>query len=230
MKSIESSLLSCLLLLLLPACAALPGQPPPATLDRSATDWAREATALVEAVAADGTLAAATLEAAGAAIADRSRLNAALGATLRALYTPTVAVRKVVVSVADMGSSLDQSLADDTAAEPAVRVDSLATARGVNQSDGCPAGVSARFAADTSRIYATATVRDLREDTYFEMDWIYEGRVLSRLSWRATYAAAFECIWFYVSPEDFPFLPGNYRATLFVNGASSGSADFEILP
>ena len=230
MKAMIARAASSLLLLLLPACAALPGQAPPATLDSSATDWLREATAIDAAIAADGTLAAATLEAAGIAVADQSRLNAALGATVRALYTPTVAVRKVVVSVADMGSSLDQSLVDDAAAEPGARVDSLTTARGVNQSDGCPAGITGRFPAGTSRIYATARVTDLRENTYFEMDWIYEGRVLSRLSWRATYAAAAECIWFYVAPEDFPFLPGSYRATLFVNGTASGNADFEILP
>ena len=217
-------------MLLLSACAALPGQRVAATLDNSATHWAREATALVAAAAADQTRAAATVAAAATAISRQSRINAALGATVRAAHTPTVAVRKVVVSAADMGASLDSNLPGEMAGQAAPRVENLATARGVNRADGCATGVTRRFAADATTIYATARIRDLRENTYFEMDWLYESRVLARLSWRAPYSAASECIWFYVAPEDFPFLPGSYSAMLFVNGAASGSADFEILP
>ena len=40
--------------------------------------------------------------------------------------------------------------------------------------------------------------------------------------------ADFECVWFYATPTDFAFRPGNYNATLRADGILLGSAAFAI--
>ena len=159
-------------------------------------------------------------------------MNAALGATLRANFTATPAVRAVIVSAEDMGSSLDTDMMDDMSYEDTsdatVQISDLDTARGINANSGCATGSVKRFGTDEAQIYATARVTNLRAGTTFEIDWLQENRVVDRFSWQADYNAATECIWFYVTPQDFAFLPGNYSATLFVNGVSQASTDFTI--
>ncbi|MCY4019812.1 MAG: hypothetical protein OXG39_10440 [Chloroflexi bacterium] len=221
-----------LLATLVAGCQALASENVQTPDDANATVYVLELTVLQRAADLDQAQADATLSAGGTRVAELSRVNAALGATLRAAFTPTAEIRAVVVSAEDMGSSLDQDMMDDMPDNEedssTMRIVGLATARAVNASNGCSTGEVRRFDTGNERIYVTARVEGLRPDTYFEVDWQSGERVLYRVSWRATYAAAAECIWFYATPVDFPFLPGNYRATLFVNGQAHSSTDFSI--
>ncbi len=230
---VEIRLLKWLLLATVVAgCQALASENVGSPVDANATVYVLEATVLQRAAVLDQAQALATLSAGGTRVAELSQVNAALGATLRAAFTPTAEIRAVEVSAEDMGSSLDQDLMDDMPDNEdglsTMRIMNLATARNVNANDGCSTGEARRFNSGNERIYVTARVEGLRPDTYFEVDWKSGERVLYRVSWRATYAAAAECIWFYATPVDFPFLPGNYRATLFVNGQAHSSTDFSI--
>lgn len=213
-------------------CQTLSSEDSQAPVDANATVYVLEATVLQGAAVLDQAQAVATLSAGGTRVAELSRVNAVLGATLRAAFTPTAEIRAVVVSAEDMGSSLEQDMMDDMPdnedGAPTMRIVNLATANAVNASNGCSTGEARRFDSSNERIYVTARVEGLRPDTYFEVDWKSGERVLYRVSWRASYAAAAECIWFYATPVDFPFLPGNYRATLFVNGQAHSSTDFSI--
>lgn len=217
---------------LMTGCQALASQNIQTPVDDHATVYAVELTVLQRAAGLDQAQAAATLAAGGTRVAELSQVNAALGATLGAAFTPTAEVRVVVVSADDMGGSLEQDMMDDMPdnedSQTDMRVVDLASANSVNASNGCSTGVVRRFNPGSERIYVTARVEGLRPDTYFEVDWQSGDRVLTRVSWRATYAAASECIWFYATPVDFPFLPGNYRATLFVNGTAHSATDFSI--
>ncbi len=217
---------------LLAGCQALASENVGTPVDANATVYVLELTVLQRAAVLDQAQAVATLSAAGTRVAELSQVNAALGATLQAALTPTTEIRAVIVNAEDMGSSLEQDMIDDMPDNEedlsAMRIVGLATANSVNASNGCSTGEARRFNAGDERIYVTARVESLRPDTYFEVDWQSGDRVLYRVSWRATYAAAAECIWFYATPVDFPFLPGNYRATLFVNGQAHSSTDFSI--
>lgn len=215
---------------LLAGCQALAPADAVVTLQPETVHLVLEHAALQEAAAIDEAQMVATVSAAGTQVLEHSLLNAALGATLRANYTATPAVRAVVVSAADMGSSLD--MMDDMSYEDAVgsviEVSGLDTALGVNANSGCSTGSVKQFGTDVERIYATARMTNLLEGTYFEIDWLRQNRVVNRLSWLADYDAPSECIWFYVTQEDFAFLPGSYTATLFVNGISQASTDFTV--
>ncbi|MCY4071894.1 MAG: hypothetical protein OXG60_11405 [Chloroflexi bacterium] len=215
-------------------CQALASENGQAPVDANATVYVLELTVLQRAAVLDQAQAVATLSAGGTRVAELSQVNAALGATLRTAFTPTAEIRVVVVSAEDMGSSLDQDMMDDMRDNEddlsTMRIVDLGTANSVNASNGCSTGEVRRFSSGNERIYVTARVEGLRPDSYFEVDWKSGERVLYRVSWRATYAAAAECIWFYATPVDFPFLPGSYRATLFVNGQAHSSTDFSISP
>ena len=127
-------------------------------------------------------------------MAELSRVNAALGAMLQAALTPTTEIRAVVVSAEDMGSSLKLDMMDDMPDSAdngtAMRIVNLSTANAVNASSGCSTGEVRRFNSNNERIYVTARVEGLRANTYFEVDWTSGERVLYRVSWRASYAAA----------------------------------------
>ncbi len=221
-----------LLALVLAGCQALANENSPAPIDANATIFVLEMTALQRAIDLDQALAAATLSAGGTRVAALSQVNAVLGATLQAALTPTTEIRAMIVNAADLGSSMEQDMMADMPEDAkdlsSMRIVDLSTARAVKASSGCSAGTVSRFDSGNERIYVTARVEGLRPDTYFEVDWRSGERVLYRVSWRATYAAAAECIWFFATPVDFPFLPGNYRATLFVNGQAHASSDFSI--
>lgn len=217
---------------LLTGCQALAPANVAATIHLETVSVDLEMEALSVAAATDEAELVATIAAAGTAVSEHSLMNAALGATLRANFTATPAVRAVVVSAEDMGSSLDADMMDDMAYEDSsdspVRISDLDTARGINSGSGCTTGSVKQFGTDEERIYATARVANLREKTIFEIDWMQGNRVVDRYSWQADYNAPTECIWFYVTPQDFAFLPGSYTATLFVNGISQASTDFTI--
>ncbi len=216
----------------LAGCQALAPANAVATIQLEAVNVDQAIEDLSKAAATDVAELVATVAAAGTAVSEHSLMNAALGATLRANFTPTPAVRAVVVSAEDMGSSLDSDMMDDMdyedASDAPVQISDLDTARGINANSGCTTGSVKQFGTDEAQIYATARVSNLREGTTFEIDWMQQNRVVDRFSWQADYSAATECIWFYVTPQDFAFLPGGYRATLFVNGISQASTDFTI--
>ena len=217
--------------LLLASCQAFAGADPLATIEADMTQFAAESQAIRASATAERGLARATIAAASTKVSELSAINAALGATLRASYTGTPEVRAVVVSAADMGSSLDGGVMDDappTNESDAMLVTNLATASGLDENSGCSSGAVSQFSPTSERIYVTARVTALQSGATFSVDWLRQGQTLYSLSWQADYAKAFECIWFYVTPEDFAFLPGDYAARLYVDGVELGSASFSI--
>ncbi len=226
--------LLCVLLgsLLLGGCGVLAGADSVATVEADLTRVGGESAAIQQTAQAEKAMALETLVAAGTRVAGLSAVNAALGATLRANYTPTPALQAVVVSADDMGSSLDLSaLADEPASFPVeteMRVSGLSTARETDPDSGCSRATVTQFSTSDERIYATARVSALQAGASFEIEWVFQDRVVSSYAWTARYSKDFECLWFYVTPADFPFAPGLYRAALVVNGSSVGAVQFTI--
>ena len=73
-----------------------------------------------------------------------SLVNAALGATMRAISTSIPQVRPVVVSADDMGNSLDREMMDDEAEgeldQLPLRVSDLAISQATDPDSGCSTG------------------------------------------------------------------------------------------
>lgn len=231
----SSTLVSCVCLsglLLLTGCQAFSGDDPVATIDADLTMYASESESIRAVSTAEQIMVVETIAAAGTQIAKLSAVNAALGATLRANHTGTPEIQVAVVSAEDMGSSLEDGMMDDEAGqsgpESVMRVTNLLTAESTDPDSGCSIGAVREFSPSGELIYVTARVTALQYGTLFEVEWQYDRRTVSRTSWRADYSKSFECIWFYATPEAFPFLPGPYTATLFVNGAPLGTTEFTI--
>ncbi len=222
--------LSCLLLLT--GCQAFSGEDPVATIDADLATYASESESLRAGGTAEQIMVVETIAAAGTRIAKLSAVNAALGATLRANQTGTPEIQVAVVSAEDMGSSLEDGIMDDEAGqsgpESLMRVSNLLTAERTDPDSGCSIGAVREFSPSSELIYVTARVTALQNRTLFEVEWEYEGRSVSRTSWRSDYSKSFECIWFYTTPADFPFLSGRYSATLLVNGERFGTTEFTI--
>ncbi len=222
----------CLFLLLLVAgCQAFTGSDTLVTIDANMTALAGEREGIQAAATADGNMVAATVVAAGTRVAQLSQVNAALAATLRTSYTATPALRAVVVSAEDMGSSRADDMLDaapNSDAPPALQVSALAMADRTNLNSGCADTTRNRFTTDAERIYLTGQVRNLRAGTQFSSLWRYEGQEVYSHAWRAEQSRDFWCIWFYVTPADFAFLPGSYTALLHVDGALAGNVPFSI--
>ena len=220
-----------LLVLLTAGCQAFAGNDSLATIDANMTALAVERESIHAAATADRDMVAATIVAAGTRVAQLSDVNAALAATLRTSYTATPALRAVVVSAADMGGSLEDSMMDDapgSAAPTEMLVSSLAMAAGVNLNNGCAETTVNRFTPAAERIYLTGQVSNLSAGTQFSALWHTDGEDVYSHSWRADRSADFLCIWFYATPVDFAFLPGSYTAQLYVDGALAGSVPFSI--
>lgn len=217
---------------LLAGCQAISGGEGIATIDADLTMYASESRSIRAAATAERSMVVETLAAAGTRVSELSAVNAALGATLRANYTGTPEVRAVVVSAEDMGGSLEDDMMDDepaqTVPEPEMRVSNLSTAQSTDPDSGCSAGTVTEFSPDSERVYVTARVASLRSGTLFEADWQFDGRTIYRVDWLSDFSRSFVCIWFFATPVDFPFLPGNYSATLYVDGEATGSTEFTI--
>ena len=219
-------------LMLLAGCQALSGDDAVAVIDSDLTLYAAEDDSIRAAATDEQVMVAETIVAAGTRIARLSAVNAALGATLRAHHTGTPEVRAVVVSAEDMGGSLEDDMrAGETAQRPldsAMRVTDLSTARSTDPASGCSSGLVSQFSPSADRIFVTARVMDLQSGTLFEVDWLFNGRSVYRVEWRADFSRLSVCIWFYATPVAFPFNPGNYAATLYVDGEALGTTEFSI--
>ena len=219
--------------LVLAGCSAFAGSDTVATIDADLTMYAAESDMIRSAATTESNMAQETVVAASTRVAELSVVNAALGATLRANYTGTPEVVAVVVSAADMGSSLEGGMMDDSTADQSqadeMRVSDLATAARLDSNSGCASGTVRQFDPSVPEIYVTARVTALRAGADFQVAWFRGGSLIYEVGWIPPYSKRFECIWFYATPEDFAFTPGSYSATMTVDGLELGSTAFDIL-
>lgn len=219
-------------LLLLAGCQALSGDDAIAVIDTDVTQYAAENDSIRAAATEEKVMVVETIVAAGTRIARLSAVNAALGATLRAHHTGTPEVQAVVVSAEDMGSSLEDDMMNDEAAQrpldTVMRISNLSTARNTDPESGCSNGLVSQFSPSAERIYVTALVTALQSGTLFEVDWLFDGRSVYRVEWLADFSRSSVCIWFFATPFAFPFTPGNYAATLYADGEALGTTEFSI--
>lgn len=220
-------------IIFLAGCNALVASDSVATIDADLTMYASESDMIRAAATAESSMAIETVIAASTRVAELSIVNAALGATLRANYTGTPRVEAVVVSAADMGSSLeDDMMVDSMEGEPEARqmeVTHLTTAASLDSNSGCSSGTVRQFSQSVPEIFVTARVTALRAGADFQVTWFRGDVLVYDVGWQPPYSKSFECIWFYATPGDFAFTPGGYSATMTIDGLELGSTTFDIV-
>ena len=198
-------------MLLLTSCQAISGDDPVATIDADLTMYASESDSIGAVGTAEQMMAVETIAAAGTRIAKSSAVNAALGATLRANHTGTPELRVAVVSAEDMGSSMEDGMMDDeavrTAPESVMRVSDLSTAESTQLDNGCSTGIVSQFSPGSELIYVTARVTALQNGTLFGVEWQYDGRAVSHMSWLADFSNRLYAYGFLRRLRTFRFYP-----------------------
>jgi hypothetical protein len=215
----------------LTGCQAIAGDDVSVTLSSEMMAFATESAMIQQAAQLEQTQAVETLQASGTDVAWASNVNLVLGLTVQANVVPTLIMREVIVNPDDMGDSLTTEMMEDEGSDilsTEMQVINLGIARSVRANDGCTNGNVTQFTDKGDRIYFTAQISNLSNGTNFSVDWLFEERLIYRSVWIADYSAGSECIWFYMTQDDAPFLLGLYTVTLYVNGNSLPAQQFSI--
>ncbi|RMG82317.1 MAG: hypothetical protein D6712_14910, partial [Chloroflexi bacterium] len=125
----------------------------------------------------------------------------------------------------------DVEMMDDMAITGPIQIIDLAMTSVIRESDGCAARVQTSFPLTSSQIFIAARARNVQSGTSVEVEWFNESRLVLRDSWTIPVNAEDYCFWFSLTPQDVPFVAGNWSAWLYVNGQPIGEPlTFSIEP
>lgn len=113
---------------------------------------------------------------------------------------------------AEIGPTIDPS-------QPNLSNVSVSSAVG---SDDCATASNTTFDVTTPEIYAVGTANNFPAGYSLTFTWSRGGEVLltDTFQWQSAVNGA--CIWYYVTTEDFAFLPGSYTVSFDNNGLPAG--------
>ncbi|MFP4324146.1 MAG: hypothetical protein ACLFTK_16950, partial [Anaerolineales bacterium] len=101
---------------------------------------------------------------------------------------------------------------------PGATFASATIATGVRQDDGCPLDNVNQFPATEDEIYLVVTARDVAPGTTFYSRWrAPDSQPFDTVSWTPNEPFGEVCIWFFITPGDLAFSPGDWEAQLIVN-------------
>ena len=215
-----------LILIVASACQTVAGTDNLPTLSYNMTAFATEAVSLQQTLQADQTQVLATVEAGETHVAEVSAVNSILLATAQVGETPVIEVRPVVIepSTSNFADNMDEM----EFTEGEMRIVGVATAPNVRNSDGCPDRQQFFFQPTASRVYLTAQAFNLSAGTQLAVNWDFDEELVYRSLWTVPNDMPAECIWFYIEPTDAPFLPGDWMATLYVDGTLVNAIAFTM--
>jgi hypothetical protein len=55
------------------------------------------------------------------------------------------------------------------------------------------------------------------------VEWLHEGQIVYTDSWVVAPTGGDFCVWYFITPEDVTFAPGNWTVRLLADGAQVGS-------
>lgn len=198
---------------LLSACQVLNAPDMPATLRVQNTAYVAEATSISESLATREIVVAATAQAASTIVAETGGVNRVLMATARALNPPTPPRQTGGVSVTGGVSS-------GTGGSQFVSTGVTSRKR---DSDGCADGFETQFTTTTPAIYIITQAASVQAGTLMQVDWSYEGQMVSQSSWTVPQDERNFCIWFYIDPATVAFSAGSWSVQLSANGSVVGT-------
>jgi hypothetical protein len=163
-----------------------------------------------------GSTATATQTPAEAAITAEAMSPAAAMPTLQATPSATVPIVTPFGLVSTPAPPVTQP------ADPnAPRLEGFTLASGVG-ADDCALEARSEFDAGVAEIYIVATAVNLPAGSRVEARWYRAGAAIGPVySFEPGSTIERACIWFYVDPGDFEFLPGEYAVDLILNGVEA---------
>lgn len=225
------------LVLIISACSVLGTDNPAATQQAEVTAYIGETTAVAQRIADASTQAVATAAAAETYIAQVDGINRQVVATLRASIPPTPQIVTAVDPSLPLGtispsSGAGAGMSDSAGAMPentiAQFLQFTQTATSVRSSDGCAENVTNQFSANVAEIYATARALNVVAGTELGVEWSFAGQVVYTSSFIVEQDNPDFCFWFFITPEDVPFTPGDWSVRMLVNGAPIQPFSFTI--
>lgn len=117
----------------------------------------------------------------------------------------------------------DPNLALVPTLDPTVpRLTNVSVSSAVGEDD-CATASATEFDITTPEIYAVGTARNFPAGFTLTFTWLRGGEVLLTDDFTWDNPVDGLCIWYYVTPTDFEFLPGTYSLTFESNGAAVAS-------
>ncbi|MBC7811482.1 MAG: hypothetical protein H7175_10055 [Burkholderiales bacterium] len=104
----------------------------------------------------------------------------------------------------------------------------ISTSRSVG-ADDCPLEVTSSFSSSDVEIYVSAVAMQIESGMTIASRWSLEGQELISFDFTPNFAIDGGCIWFFITPDDVAFTPGNWSVALDINGTVSGTASFSII-
>ncbi len=195
-------------LLILAGCQAFSPSDVPATLQAENAQIVQEATSIAQALHDDFAAFAATADAAMTETVGLQQANLVLLATVRAGDPPQ---QSVIVSMEGQVPQLTPGQRWFTR---------TGVSQSINEADGCVVSPQISFTPDTPLIYATMRIFNIEPGVQLSALWEREGTEVFRDSFVLDRGAAEICVWFSISQNDAPLVPGNWAVRLFANGAA----------
>lgn len=219
------------------SCSALGSDNPAATQQAEVTGYISESTAIAQRIANAGTQAAATAAAAETYVAQIDGINRQVVATLRASLPPTPQVVTAIdpslpvgtiLPGSTSGSDMNDAMGEMPANTIAQFLQFTQTATSVRNSDGCAENVTNQFSSAAAEIYATARALNVVAGTELGVEWSFNGQVVYTSSFVVEQNNPDFCFWFFITPADVPFTPGDWSVRMLVNGAPIQPFNFMI--
>jgi hypothetical protein len=204
-------------------CSAI-GEDTQATLVTEITGAAIEADTILRTLSVDGTQVASTAVGLEAGIAVVQRQNGMLLATVRAGEAPT----PELIAVVPEGGTMPLEMLNT--ADGVMRFMQVGPAGYVDPASRCFDSHQTFFRLGTfDRVYMTALGVNIQQGTQLQVNWQHNGEVVHRNGWTAPAFAERTCIAIELTSSDVAFVPGNWSATLFVNGEPVNPSSFTVL-
>jgi hypothetical protein len=219
-------------LLALGTAACVPGQPDPTLVAEHAALSTQIADVRNTATFAADRLAQ-TVEFIGTEVADAQGQRNILATTLEALgvdpdqVTPGAFVPTPPPSIIQGGDTTAPGIGGG--ADPLLTPASgpilygIVTAEGVGEND-CALGSVANFSISSPSIYVVATAANIEPGMTLTSRWFIAEEERIRFDFTPDFAIAQHCVWFFLTPEDTEFTPGNWSVQLELNGVPQGQA------
>ncbi len=199
------------------ACQAFSSDDVPATLQAENVAHATEVAAIENTTEARRTQVEATVIAVETYVADVNNVNRQLVATLRAGNTPTVAVVPgAAPEVADTASMSGDDSAFPMSNDGSTQFVQVATAASVR--GNCADELQSQFSQNAEYIYITARGLNIRQGMIIEVEWRYETQSVYQENWTIPVDSDDYCLWFFISPAEVAFTPGNWTVQLYAEG------------
>jgi hypothetical protein len=217
-------LITILLCALLTSCQSFAAGEENLVLESELEAYATEAAELRNQMQADRTAIAETIVFGGTRVEAFTDYNAHLAATVQSGIIPTATLANLDF---DAQGPMPIDMFDLSSGE--MRFVQVGTAGQITPNDRCFVSHQNFFDAEmTSVIYMTALALNLRAGTVVRVDWQNGSEIVYSNAWTAPQSQDGQCVALELRPSNAPFIPGNWTATMYINGEPIDPAPFTI--